>query len=484
MKSLVLKRVEDHEAFYTSQCDDYVCSRVKLLGRGNLLPDVVAVLAALFVADKLCDVALLIRMTLPHLLPPALASCDVHVSTDGAVTFPVRPLMNLKVVEDYSVSRNGECYFKLGEKIVEKMLFYLCQRNSEPCTELILVGVLPPKPMIDSAQYALALAAAANYFDVYEIVLGLLRCDPDVEQHAMHVLYGIATRIANFRLLKSLFREFPEMIRRLLPSNHSMQLERRSWRYNSRWKRSTNAIERICALGTTAYVTVLRTLFSQFPELRIGPVELHAVFANLRGDGKVNNVAASTSTPGQPDPLLKLVCEELPHSPPTLLQDYGHCALYEAANLMHGELRLSALRLNMAAGRVRYLVRHLNVKPDATTLLPVLMEDRDLFNELVTEHNALRNNHDDVEVVKAFWELFIHHSVDDELHAQLFPEGSRMPTLDVPSDSQMHMVFFVRIAVLLTRFPGRRARLLRMKQFVTIQLQGLLSDERVISNSH
>ena len=484
MTVVAVKRVGSFEDFYYPQ------SKEDVWGAGKLLPDVIAAIVALFEASERHDVALLVRMVLPHRLPPALQNVSLQVSSEGEVAFvpSVTDFMTFK--RDFSLCDNVHDlrYYNPRGNSLWNVLTYISLPRVQPTIELLGVGILPPMSILTSAgaEHSLALAAVANFHDVYEMVLHIFRSDPEVVEHARHVFPGIATRMENFRLFKALFREVPEIIRTLLlpPAQEHFSLQRRTWLTS--FGADDNAITCICGGGGPEHVKVLRALFCRFPDLRIGPSELRAAFDNVSAcfmdDDEVR----------QPDPLMRLICEELPHSQPSLLKECGPCLLYKVASKLDrngGDATARTLRRfadtlakripnaaqegklrALITGRVRYLVQGLKVSPDAAALLPILSEDMALFDELVTEHNALSNNHDDVEVGEAFWQLFLDDRFDNEEHLRLFPQASSFPVLDATVSKELHSAICRKIAVLLEAAPAKKSRIRRMKGYVKIQL--------------
>ena len=481
-----LKKLNENcKPFYIAQ------SAESIWGRTKLLPDVAAVLAALFAPEHRRDVALLVRMTLPQQLPATLEDSDVHVVAKGdevTVSFLRNEPFFLCLGRAFDFTRTAEKVppmapnFRARQKSQGEVLAYMCKPERKPCLELLGVGILPPKEILvsENAERALALAGVSGSLDVYQVALQELHsASASVEAHFQEVFRSLPRDAPNFSFLKLLIRAVPELLRKLVvlsDCGSNRKFEKEWWIREGKYGLygHDETIVAICGWGGADHVEILRKLFKEVPELRISSVELQAAF---------DNVSFSGSHERQPDPFLRLICEELPHSPPTVLTDCGHCLLFQVAVGLNADLHSvqkqwmpprdsakEARDQQVFAGRVRYLVRDVKVKPDATTLLPILPKDRELFDELVTEHNALRNNLDDPEVVQAFWEVFLHVSLDDASRSKLFPESATLPSLAVVS-GHVHSALCRRIAELFSLpVTTRDTRLRRMKTYVQIQL--------------
>ena len=471
-KGYAAKRFRQSGATYFYESQAVRC----IAGKGTIHPDVAAALAALFSPTARRDVALLVRMTMPQHLPEILADVEIFVANDAFLRYRYTS----DAIKKLPFIRSSD------ETVI---LDYLCNDTSSGVA-LVAIGILPPKARLRKEEdpgSVLTLAAHGAFHDAYELVLRQCRSyHASFPSHACELLRGIGNQILKFRFLKSLYRKFPDAVRAAIPFR-----DRSTWlKMDSDWRTSFWPVEHylapICGFGDERYVTILRTLFAVFPSLRISTWELRAAFGNA---------SFSRSFVSQPDPLLRLVCEELPHSSPTLLSDCGRCLLLRVATFVDGDERLryssqssgsfpfhpppnqflrpqgtarEGKTMQLFADRVRYLVRDVKVKPDATTLQPIFAKDRVLFNELVTQHNALRNHHDNVAVIIAFWELFLQPCIDDDWHAQLFPVDDVMPVLVSPGKKIRMMADRMRDDIFFS--PSTSAtRLGRLEKYVTIR---------------
>ena len=473
-------------AFYKAQVNQGVWKR------GSIHPDVAVALAALFAPMERRDVALLVRMTWPQQLPDTLLGIDLYVSKCGVVRY--RGSMK--------DGRGRTC------SAAVEVLKFLCDPSRSPTVTLVGAGMLPSKALLRNSDFGpiLTLAADTGSLDLYELVLQQCRVfSYGLIEHARHLLDCIATQVIKFRFLKSLYRRAPDAVRNAIPCHDYIRRCRaefyRRWCWTTTWWPSSDCyLQPICGFGDCRHVSILRAIFAEFPSLRISEVDLRAAFGNASAFGL-----------SQPDPLLRLICEELPHTTPTLLSDCGHAVLFRVASFVNQDARVEsysplsslkcyrpppnqhlALPRNSAQelkikqlfiDRVRYVVRDLKVKPDAATLLVVFPTNRVLFDELVFQYNALHNNHEDVEVAIAFWRLFLNLSIDEERHAQLFPPDAAMPVLDAAdlvldwrfraevkvirlmADRLRHDIFFSPVIA--------AARLGRMEKYVKVRFDGL-----------
>ena len=369
--------------------------------KGKIHPDAASALAALFAPIWRKDVALLVRMTRPHQLPETLDGMEIYVAEDG--------VLRCKCTNEVC----ARSHWEFRDEFI--FLRFMCRLERHPDVALVGIGILPPEDLIPKTDFGsvLTLAGNAAFPDVYELLLRRCRAYTySLEVHAEQLLQGIGTQAMKFRFLKSLHRKFPEVARVVvpLPDHPSSLTDRSDWTRTS-WC-SYNYLASICGFGDAEHLGILRALFAEFPCLRISTVHVYAAFGNASFSGSSFN---------QPDPLLRLVCEELPHSTPTLLPDCRHGLLLRVATFVDREERAKSYekQLNVSspqqerlsppsnqflkprdtlkvqqlfAGRVRYVVRHLKVKPDATTLRPILTKDKELFNELATGHQALHNS--------------------------------------------------------------------------------------------
>ena len=350
-----------------------------------LLPDVAAVIAALFAGDCRCDVALVVRMVLPLENPEPIKAAKVRSTVDGEVVFdkmniyrafvrdflPFRPEMPSGMKPD-------DCF---------QLLTFLCHREQDEPTGYFLsaAGVLPrsalPMDGRRCVEHAmLALVIAGDFIDVYEILIARYKSEYNAMMHHIdEVCVSLAkTRRKSFRFFHSLLREFPEEMKTKVLQAHC-DVTNTNWDspdWSNDWiqlRFHFDTITQICKLGNTGHVQILRYLFGHILKLGVLAQDVYMAFTNPE---------AGDVTTGQDLGLLRLLCEELRQGPnlaQDLSRDFFPWIVGRLKDTNEASRRISRQEFQ---SRTLYIAQQFSLTPNEEVLAVVLAYDSELHNEL------------------------------------------------------------------------------------------------------
>ena len=351
-----------------------------------LLPDVVAVIAALFALDWRCDVALLVRMVLPLENPEPIKAAKVRSTVDGEVVFDEKTSF-LTFQRDFSPwmgPTDGWPLVNVNPGVRLKLLKFLCHGKEEepPGFFLFAVGVMP-RTALPTLRFhnALALAVAGDFIDIYEILIARYKSEHNsIQQHIGAVLHSLPTRSQTFRYFQILLREFPDDVKELVLQQ---RIEVRDADWAAEWSKllfqlrfEDDAITHCCKWGDAAHVSIFRFLFGRIPQLEVFAQDVYFAFTNP---------AAGDVITGNDLGLLRLLCEELRHRAnlaEALSRDFFAWIVDRLNDFRETSLEPSRISRQQFKSRILYITKHFSLTPSEETLSTLLAYDRELHDEL------------------------------------------------------------------------------------------------------